>query len=180
MWALRLGKLKYPSGGRTGQHRVARNDRTRGHHSGCSGFFGDYAVYQNGPRHDAAQKTARTGHGGQCAREMAGTGTEQTQFHSGKQGVVSKCDAECDAISPDQITPSTTRHPSNACGSAFGRAIDAVASATSMATKNAVGETNSAPPCERRLAWGVKPVWAVGVSRSRHQGNHSRPEDRLV
>jgi hypothetical protein len=57
------------AGSRTGQHRVARNDRTRGHHSGYRGFFGDYAVYQNGPRHDAAQKTARTGHGGQCGRE---------------------------------------------------------------------------------------------------------------
>ena len=57
------------AGSRTGQHRVVRNDRTRCHHSGCSGFFGDYAVYHNWPQHDAAQKTARTGHGGQCGRE---------------------------------------------------------------------------------------------------------------
>jgi hypothetical protein len=28
------------AGVRTGSHRVARNDRTRGSHSGCSGFFG--------------------------------------------------------------------------------------------------------------------------------------------
>jgi hypothetical protein len=34
---------------------------------------------------------------------MAGTGTEQTRFRSGKQGGVSKCDAECDAISADRI-----------------------------------------------------------------------------
>ena len=34
---------------------------------------------------------------------MAGTGTEQTRFHSGKQGVESSCDAECDAISGDRI-----------------------------------------------------------------------------
>jgi len=34
---------------------------------------------------------------------MAGTGSEQTAFHSGKQGVASKCDAKCDAISADRI-----------------------------------------------------------------------------
>jgi hypothetical protein len=34
---------------------------------------------------------------------MAGTGTEQTRIHSGKPGVESKCDAECDAISADRI-----------------------------------------------------------------------------
>ena len=34
---------------------------------------------------------------------MAGTGTEQTPFRSGKHGVDSVCDAECDAISADRI-----------------------------------------------------------------------------
>jgi hypothetical protein len=34
---------------------------------------------------------------------VAGTGTEQTAFHSGNQRGVSKCDAECDAISADRI-----------------------------------------------------------------------------
>ena len=34
---------------------------------------------------------------------MAGTGTEQTRFHSGKPGVVIPCDAECDAISADRV-----------------------------------------------------------------------------
>ena len=36
-------------------------------------------------------------------KKVAGTGTEQTQFHSGEQGVESDCDAECDAISADRI-----------------------------------------------------------------------------
>jgi len=34
---------------------------------------------------------------------MAGTGTEQTRFPSGNQQVVSKCDAECDAILGDRV-----------------------------------------------------------------------------
>ena len=49
------------------------------------------------------KKTGRTGHGWQCGREMAGTGTEQTRFHSGNLQVVSGCDAKCDAISADRI-----------------------------------------------------------------------------
>ena len=43
---------------RTRQHGAARNDRTRGHHSGYRGFCGDEASFHNGPRHDAAQKQA--------------------------------------------------------------------------------------------------------------------------
>ena len=34
---------------------------------------------------------------------MAGTGFEQTRLHTGKLVVESKCDAECDAFSPDRI-----------------------------------------------------------------------------
>jgi len=34
---------------------------------------------------------------------MAGTGTEQTRFHSGNHEVVSNCNADCDALSPDRI-----------------------------------------------------------------------------
>jgi hypothetical protein len=34
---------------------------------------------------------------------VAGTGTEQTRFHSGKQVVTISCDADCDAISADRI-----------------------------------------------------------------------------
>ena len=34
---------------------------------------------------------------------MAGTGTEQSRFRSGKQGVDSVCDAKCDAISANRI-----------------------------------------------------------------------------
>ena len=36
-------------------------------------------------------------------KEVAGTGTEQTAFHSRNQQVVSSCDADCDAFSPDRI-----------------------------------------------------------------------------
>ena len=36
-------------------------------------------------------------------KKVAGTGTEQTRFHSGKQRVESVCDAKCDAISADRI-----------------------------------------------------------------------------
>ena len=36
-------------------------------------------------------------------KSVAGTGTEQTRFRSGKQVVVFKCDAECDAISTDRV-----------------------------------------------------------------------------
>jgi hypothetical protein len=36
-------------------------------------------------------------------KKVAGTGTEQMRFQSGKQGVESVCDAECDAFSADRI-----------------------------------------------------------------------------
>jgi len=36
-------------------------------------------------------------------KKVAGTGTEQTRFHSGNRRVASKCDAKCDAISADRI-----------------------------------------------------------------------------
>jgi hypothetical protein len=36
-------------------------------------------------------------------KKVAGTGTEQTRFHSGKPGVAIPCDAQCDALSPDRI-----------------------------------------------------------------------------
>jgi hypothetical protein len=57
---------------------------------------------KTGPRHEAAKK-ARRGHGWPGGRKEAGTGSEQTRFHAGKQGVASVCDAECDVISPDRI-----------------------------------------------------------------------------
>jgi hypothetical protein len=56
-----------------------------------------------GPRQNAAQKTARRGHGWPGGREVAGTGTEQTRFHSGRQGLESVCDAKCYAFSADRI-----------------------------------------------------------------------------
>jgi hypothetical protein len=48
-------------------------------------------------------KKGRTGHGGQCGREVAGTGREQTLFRAGNPGGVVCCDAKCDAISADQV-----------------------------------------------------------------------------
>ena len=36
-------------------------------------------------------------------KSVAGTGTEQTRFHSGNRRVASKCDAKCDAISCNRI-----------------------------------------------------------------------------
>ena len=40
---------------------------------------------------------------GPAGVKVAGTGTEQTRFHSGNQGVAISCDAKCDAISADRI-----------------------------------------------------------------------------
>ncbi len=59
---------------------------------------GETARLEGGPT-----KQASPGHGWPGLREMAGTGTEQTRFHSGNQRVESKCDAKCDAISSDRI-----------------------------------------------------------------------------
>jgi len=36
-------------------------------------------------------------------KKVAGTGTEQTRFHSENRRVASSCDAKCDAISADRI-----------------------------------------------------------------------------
>ena len=36
-------------------------------------------------------------------KKVAGTGTEQPRFRSGKQGVESGCNAKCDAFSADRI-----------------------------------------------------------------------------
>ena len=36
-------------------------------------------------------------------KKVAGTGSEQTRFHSGNRRVASGCDAECDAILPDRV-----------------------------------------------------------------------------
>ena len=70
----------------------------------AAGSSGLAPAAKTGPRQDAAQETARRGHGWPGGREeVAGTGTEQTRFHSGKQGVESGCDAECDAISRNRV-----------------------------------------------------------------------------
>ena len=36
-------------------------------------------------------------------KKVAGTGSQQTRFRSGKQGGESVCDAKCDAISPGRV-----------------------------------------------------------------------------
>jgi hypothetical protein len=63
MWALLPSLISNPAG---------RNDRTRGHHSGERGFFGDNASYQNGPRQDAGQKKAAAAMDGPAGVRAAG------------------------------------------------------------------------------------------------------------
>ena len=59
--------------------------------------------------HDPIKKEAPVlqGLAGSCVLaqppQVAGTGSEQTRFRSGKQGVASVCDAKCDAISANRI-----------------------------------------------------------------------------
>ena len=91
------------AGFRIRQHGAAQNDRTRCHHSGCSGFFETCASYRNWPAARGRAKKSPPGPGWPGGRKVAGTGTEQTQFHSGNREVVSDCNAECDALSPYRI-----------------------------------------------------------------------------
>ena len=60
---------------------------------------------KTGRRQDAALKKQPAGamDGPAGVKKVAGTGTEQPRFRSGKQGVESVCDAECDAISGDRL-----------------------------------------------------------------------------
>ena len=56
------------------------------------------------PFQEAAQKKPAGAMDGPAGvKSVAGTGTEQTRFHSGNRRVASKCDAKCDAISGDRI-----------------------------------------------------------------------------
>jgi hypothetical protein len=75
------------AGVRIRQHGAAQNTRIRGHHSGCCGFVGNHASYQNGL------------HG----LQVGSTGLEQPAFRAGNTAVVSSCDAKCDAISSNRI-----------------------------------------------------------------------------
>ena len=53
---------KFDSAGvRTQQHGAARNDRTRCHHSGCSGFFETCVSYRNWPAARGRVKNSRQG-----------------------------------------------------------------------------------------------------------------------
>jgi hypothetical protein len=56
-------------------------------------------------RQDAAEKKPPAGamDGPAGVKKVAGTGTEQTRFHSENQRVASGCDAKCDAISADRL-----------------------------------------------------------------------------
>ena len=94
-----------PAGVRIRQHGVAQNDRTRCHHSGCSGFFETCISYPHWPAAGCRAKKQPAGamDGPAGVKKVAGTGTERTRFCSGKQGVASSCDAKCDAISADRI-----------------------------------------------------------------------------
>ena len=59
---------------------------------------------KTGRRQDAAQKKPAGAMDGPAGvKSVAGTGTEQTRFHSRKQGVESVCDAQCDEISANRI-----------------------------------------------------------------------------
>ena len=88
-----------------GQRGTARNDRNGCRHAGCSGFFETCAGYRNWPaaRSPAKKRPAGAMDGPASVKSVAGTGTEQTRFHSGNRRVASKCDAKCDAISGDRI-----------------------------------------------------------------------------
>ena len=49
------------------------------------------------------KKKAGRGHGWPGGRKVAGTGSQQTRFRSGKQGGEFVCDAKCDAISQGRV-----------------------------------------------------------------------------
>jgi hypothetical protein len=89
------------AGVRIRQHGAAQNDRTRCHHSGCSGFFETRASYRNWPAAGCREKKQPAGamDGPAGVKKVAGTGTEQTRCYSGNRRVASGCDA----ISADRI-----------------------------------------------------------------------------
>ena len=115
------------AGIRIRQHGAARNDRTRCHHSGCSGIFETCVSYQNWPaargrvkkaalamdgsaavnceRQDAADKQRKNPPvpGWPGGRKLAATGREQPSSCTGESVVVRSCDVKCDAISPDRV-----------------------------------------------------------------------------
>jgi hypothetical protein len=56
-----------------------------------------------GGRRPPKKTAGRAMDGPAGVKKVAGTGTEQMRFQSGKQGVESVCDAQCDAFSADRI-----------------------------------------------------------------------------
>ena len=85
---------------------------------------------------------------------MAGTGTEQTRFHSGKQGGTIPCDAECDAISADRVE-------------LLARAVILVAGINlADAEQAAVFARVVADLTSQRAAAGADPPWPTTFSRA--------------
>ena len=87
-------------------------------------------------------------------KKVAGTGTEQPRFHSGKQGIDSGCDAECDAISADRIE-------------LLARAVVLVAGMNlAEAERAAVLARVIADLTRQRAAAGAAPPWPTPCSRA--------------
>jgi hypothetical protein len=71
----------------------------------AAGFLVPPASYRNlqAARGRAKKQPAGAMDGPAGVKKVAGTGTEQTRFHSGQQGVESVCDAECDSVLGDRV-----------------------------------------------------------------------------
>jgi hypothetical protein len=110
---------------------------------------------KTGRRHEAAQKKPAGAMDGPAGvKKVAGTGTEQTWFHSGKQGVESNCDAECDAISADRVE-------------LLARAVMLVAGMKlAEAERAAVLARVVADLTSQRAAAGADPPWPTTCSRA--------------
>jgi hypothetical protein len=86
--------------------------------------------------------------------QVAGTGTEQTRFRSGKEGVTIPCDAQCDAISADRVE-------------LFARAVILVAGMKlAEAERAAVLARVIADLTSQRAAAGTDPPWPTTCSRA--------------
>jgi len=148
---------KYDAAGiRIGQHGAARNDRTRYHHSGCSGFCRKLrqSLKLARGRMPREKQPAGAMDGPAGVKKVAGTGTEQTRFHSGNQGVAISCDAKCDAISTDRLE-------------VLARAVVLVAGVKlADAEQAAVLARVIADLTSQRAAAGADPPWPTTCSRA--------------
>jgi hypothetical protein len=100
-------------------------------------------------------KQASPGQNGPAGvKKVAGTGTEQTRFRSGKQVVESVCDAQCDAISADRVE-------------LLARAVMLVAGMElAEAERAAVLARVVADLTSQRAAAGADPPWPTTCSRA--------------